>query len=836
MVRRAVAALALACLAVSAWLFVAPRAPRGGHAAPEAEPAPRESTLAVPPAATGLEGGREVAPPEPLTPDALLAGTPLRPPELAPASSLAVRAKDEDGEPLPDVELVLEPELGPHEAGLAPALAHHAPRRATTGPEGWSLVSNLEPGPWRVRARHPSGLARTLSTALAPGANRLEFELQPAAEALVVRVLAEGTPVPDARVEVIGHWLDAEGRPGLVGLDGPAPTAESGPDGRARFPARRLERGLVLARAPDGRVGSWSGGSRDSLDVRLAPAATLSGRLVGLPPEELSAARVLVRLASTHHPHYTTYQTTRAAPVAADGTFRLEGLPAGQHGIGLEDPRGARLVLPAMDGLANSVAPLVVELVAGETTTRELAVTRGARLTGRVSDAQGLALAGVRVRATLAPRTANFPDGFELHGVNVWRFDADGALAGDHPETHRTAVSGADGGWTLPGLHPGRWRLELGAPGRAYVRESVPLAERETRALEHRLARAGALEGVDRRGGGYLGVRREEAPRPLAIAVLPHSGGFAFTGLEPGRYELVRFHSDEGVAPVPLTTVEVRAGETTWVDLASVPRPIELRGRVSAEGLPVAGARVVVWPEERTTDAAGRFRLDQEFPPGRPNFLVEVGGVVTRFELTPQGSPASGYEVELALAPLAVALRLEDAAGRPAQGTVVLEPRNLAPRDGLLHVSARGVRVDGAARLEHLLPGQYLLTAVVDGLRLQQTLALPGTEELVLRAPPSAALEVEALGPGGQPLAQGHLVLDVPDGLERGLDPRAASVKVTGQVLRFERLPAGRLALSLQSSRVGWQVRTWAREELVLAPGEARRLVLQAAPEPAEAR
>jgi len=823
--------VALLCVALALWLAFAPRHVRRPVDSVPAMPAlTAEVRHGEPAARVAPAPSREVAALDasPL-PDAASAGLPLSPPELEPTASLALFAKAADGPPLEGVELRLEPAFGPHEAGLAPALARHAPRAARTGPEGWSLVSNLYPGPWRVLARHPSGLARATTTTLAPGANQLELELG-ASEALVVHVTAQGAPVAGARVEVTGHWLDEERRPLLVGLDGAPPAALTGADGVARFPAQSLARGFVVARAPDGRVGFWSG-TAARIEVRLEPAATLSGRLTGLAPAELAETRVLLRLASGHHPHYTTYARALTTPVAADGSFRFENLPAGQHGLGLDDPRGARLDLPAQadGGLENSVEPLTVELAAGATTTIELAVVRGARLAGTVTDETGAPLAGVRVRATLAPRTSNFPDGFDLHGVNVWRFDADGTLAGDHPETHRTATSDAGGRWTLPGLHPGTWRLELALTGRSYVRESITLSASETRALTHTLARAGALEGVDRRGGGYLGVRALEAAAPFAIAVLPHSGGFAFTGLVPGRYELARYHSNDGVAPVPLATVEVRAGETTWVDLARAPRPILIRGRVTSAGLPVTGARVVLWPLEVTTDAAGRFQFDQEFPPGEPSFQVVADDVTSRFEVAPEGSPANGYEVELALASEELTLRIEEHDGRPARARVRLTPTEQAPVGNLLHVAVQDHLVEGTTRLTHLAPGTYTVDAVLDGLRLQRSLTLPGPAELVLRAPPSATLEVEVLGPAGGRLARGQLVVDVLDAPELGLAARAASRRVSGAPLRFERLPAGRLAVSLLSDEHGWQVRTWAREEVTVLPGESRFLKLQAA-------
>lgn len=830
--RSAVAAVALLCLLVAAWLFLAPPGARGGRAAQSSGLPSTAGTTPRPAPVAGNErpAGREEAAPGAPSASLASASLPLRPPTLRPAAWLALLARGEDGAPLSEVELLLEPALGPHEAGLAPALAPHPPRQARTGEDGWALVSDLQPGPWLVRARHGTGLARSLSTALAPGPNRLVVELLPAADALVVRVTAAGEPVAGARVEVTGHWLDAEGRARLVGTTEEPPAAETGPDGRARFPAQHLERGFVVARAPDGRVGFWSGSASGELHLQLTAGATLSGRLVGLPPAELAEARVLLRLANGHHPHYTTYARALATPVAADGTFQLEGLPAGQHGLGLDDPRGARLVLPAQaDGaLANSVEPLTVELAPGTTTSVELAVARGARLAGTVTDEAGAPLAGVRVRATLAPRTSNFPDGFDLHGVNVWRFDSDGTLAGDHPETHRTATSGPDGRWTLPGLHPATWRLELALAGRAYVRENVPLAEHETRTLAHSLARAGAIEGVDRRGGGYLGVTPADSAQPFAIAVLPHSGGFSFTGLVPGRYTLARFHSDGTIAAVPLATVEVQAGETTWIDLTLAPRPILIRGRVSARGLPVAGARVILWPLEKTSDAAGRFEFDQEFPPGEPTFQVVADGVTSRFEVKPQGSPASGYEVELALASEELTLRIEGSDGRAAAALVSLEPTVQQPVEDLLHVAVQDLRVDGLARLRHLAPGSYNVSARLDGLRLLRPVSLPGPGELVLRAPPVAALEVEVLGPAGGRLARGHLVVDVLDHLELGVASRAGSRRVTGDVLTFERVPAGRLAVSLLSDEHGWQIRTWARAELTVLPGERRFLKLQA--------
>jgi hypothetical protein len=125
------------------------------------------------------------------------------------------------------------------------------------------------------------------------------------------------------------------------------------------------------------------------VEVKLGPPASLIGALIGVEAERLAHARVRARLADQTQPYWSTHDREFETAVV-DGHYTFASLAPGLYTILLDDPQGARLVLPQVAGfgvvMENSVDPLEVELLPGATIALDLTVTAGAVLEGLVLD------------------------------------------------------------------------------------------------------------------------------------------------------------------------------------------------------------------------------------------------------------------------------------------------------------------------------------------------------------------------------------------------------------------------------------------------------------------
>lgn len=673
-----------------------------------------------------------------------------------PIVGLDVTVREADGRVVPEVALTLASTLPPHREGAPLALPAPLRRTGTSDAEGRARFEGLPAGTYALEGVAPDGRWARRTFGVFPG-SALELTLPTTIRprSLDVRVLGtNGRPVAGARVEVVGALAgNSIGPP--VPEEPSEGLATSDADGRAIF-AGDFSRALFVAQAPDGRTGRavFPADPRkrtketEVLLVVDAPGA-LEGRLTGLQPDLLPRAHVRAYALSGSNPYHTTLQ--RALDVRVlEGRYRFDALPAGKWTLTLEDPDGARLVLGRMNAwqeeLANSLAPLEVEVRAGVTSVQDLAVVRGAVLEGRVRTLSGEPVAGAEVRTTFAPETSNFPDGFRVLGVNVWRHDS--AYVGEHPLTHRGARTDAEGAYRLAGLPPGKLRVEVLAAGLSYDRrEDVELVDGETARLEHVLEPCGAIEGVEP-NAGYLGVRRLGDERPRMIAVLPKDGRFAFPGLEAGRWRLESVHSNASIEPVPLVEVDVLAGETTWVDLGAVERPVRIAGRVLDGRGPVAGAGVELYPLRKVTDAEGRFLFWRSFSQRGagyhgPSLDVRHGDLLSRFEVLPLAG--GGWEGDVLLGTESLRVQAFDVQG--AAASVVLDlsmELDRANEGGVKLTRIRGlVRVDGEETIDALAPGPCRLEATFEnGSVFAAQVELPTREPVVLRAPPSGELEL----------------------------------------------------------------------------------------------
>ncbi|MHC5032910.1 MAG: carboxypeptidase regulatory-like domain-containing protein [Planctomycetota bacterium] len=547
------------------------------------------------------------------------------------------------------------------------------------------------------------------------------------------RVVRDGdeSPIPGATVHVFGGVP-----PGLAGLA--LPTAQSGRDGRFELRGAPLGATHVFALHPEyeppaelARVlagQAAAGGGPLFLDgedvarreIVLRPAGSVAGLVTGEDGKPAAGARIEV-LGAVGRVPFAAGAPPAATTAGADGRFTLRV--------------AGRVTLVAH---RDSLRSVPVETAVGDEVT--LALEALATLRGSCVDEARQPVAGVRVSlATVGPGDSAPP----------------------------VAVTDAAGRFALPGLAAGAGSLRLDHPGHLAVETEFCLPSGEE---EHTLAPV-----VLERGPTIRGRVVDEADRPVADVEIAASmeqgaahggrfwgdgrtdaeGRFAIHGLANGRYRL-QCRKPGFVAHAPTAPTD---GEPVRVVLRAA---ASLRGRVVADGRPVAGAVVDAQAGDATgfarTRADGRFVLDALPPEAKVDLVVRhdayreaavrgadpqkeqtvelesgvrIGGTV----VLPDGTPVPGAYVEVL-------------AGAGAARTVVCDARGTFRAGGL---------PEGELKVRVLESGQGLL-------RTQAAPATAGDERMRLVVERGESITGRVLLADGRPAAEVRIVARRRDG------------------------------------------------------------------------
>ncbi|MGD8860176.1 MAG: carboxypeptidase regulatory-like domain-containing protein [Myxococcales bacterium] len=559
------------------------------------------------------------------------------------------------------------------------------PVELSTDAEGRFEVGGLRALPHRVSVAAPGYVTQT-GMSLSPGApdgQEVPQEVPiPMRQAAVIsgRVLDEaGDPVAGAELEVIG----------TTDVGGPLQLSEA---------ATRFQLDLLATRAPPDAVGAVLAG--DNLGVTRGP----------VPRVPLRGSVAVGREAGDSAPG--------AAPVGlrtgADGRFEIPGVPPGRVQI-----------LARRDGFAPGRSA-VHAVVAGTTLQDvEIVLPEGGVVAGRVLDADGYPVEGVRMSLQvegepLSRVTLSDSDGaFELSSVRG-KCVLTAHRPGEPPVAVTARVAGGE-----------RRELTLTLPGQVYTVEGRVLDDREFPVVSAMIH----LDSLDPR-------------HPLSrTTTSAEDGTFRLAGLPAPPYRLhVEHHAH---APLELESLTPPEGEPLQLVLDP---GATLRGSVrdAHHARPLPGAQVRIEGEgerhETTSNTSGQFRFSNLTPGKYDVFVTRDGFLDGRDSTRIEGDTDATLE-PIALSPAgAVSGVVVDRFGAPVFNAEVATG---SPTDW-----ARAVRTDhlGHFRIHNLAPGEHRVQArharagvardavEVQVHRLQET---PG---LVLRLPgdpgePTAASE-----------------------------------------------------------------------------------------------
>jgi len=578
--------------------------------------------------------------------------------DLRPGGVLAGKVKDKKG-PLAGAEVVAVPRQPRGAAEI---------RRARTHQDGSFELGPIPPGPWQVEVAAAGHLSRPPEEIriAAKARQSLEVELQPAMHiaGYVVNDLADG--LPGTEVEAIRSDADSS-------CLGCRVATRASPDGS--FVLYPLAQGEYTVRFSNDRylpAEAKKIGPTDNLRQALRPGASLLGTVHD--PDSRAAVHAVASLKGADGAVLRPPN-----PVDPNGTFRLEGLPAGTYAVVVEsqDPLPRRGETP-------------VTITAGDNATAELSLPPGAALAGRVADDAGKPVG--RAEVQLAPEGG--------HGMAV-------------------LSAGEDGAFEAKGLPPGKYRVSAWRDGYVSGPRSAAVAETGARKVSVALSRPAVVKGRVRAPASvtevWVGDQRQ---------ALDAQRRFRAPLLQTGKQAVVV--EAAGLAPV-VKVVDLAFGREVDLGDLSLDAGRTVEGKVlDPDGKPSANAAVLV--VDPAAKDAFRERLSNG-PEGRSPMKVAIADQAGafRFEHAPAGAAvllSAGAEGRWAEAPVPagaasvtategasglVLLKALDAGGGQVRGSAVL-----VPSDPRLQVTGSALPdvTPSTLAFKGLQPGQWTATAV----------------------------------------------------------------------------------------------------------------------------
>jgi hypothetical protein len=446
-----------------------------------------------------------------------------------------------------------------------------------TAADGRFKLEGLATGLHTVVAR--SRMAGFASRSNLRAGARVELLVFPAATVSGTVTGADGKPVPRVVVSIAGRPF---GRNSLT----------EAADDLGRYELNGLDAGLydVIARAPGMAPALASEIALDRrsdarVDLVLRPGARVVGRLVDANERALKGRVSVGELDGRATP--MSLADSLRTEAQADGRFAIEGVPVGEHALGVVAP-----------GQAPERVEFAVRAGDRRVDVGDVRLEVGLAIRGRVRTKQGGAVADATV-----------------HGFAMRR----GARLAE-------ATTEADGSFVLAGLDQALYSLSVQAPGYGSIdKQAEPGGEPVDLVLEP----AGSITGqvTDDRGKPIESFRvtaRSNEGMPMRRAprseeVTSEDGRFSLGDLAAGTYVLSVTAPERATGTVP--GISVTAGVGADVGTVKLGAGGAIKGTVTESGGgPIAGARISVTGQGRdwmsmgtepewVSDAAGAFEV-----------------------------------------------------------------------------------------------------------------------------------------------------------------------------------------------------------------------------------
>ncbi len=338
-----------------------------------------------------------------------------------------------------------------------------------------------------------------------------------------------------------------------------------------------------------------SGSTTTGIDAQLATGGKITGRVTN------SNGTPIANMSVSANPAGGGFGGYGSAITNADGVYTISGLATGTYQVQFSAPMGSDLVSEYFRDTTNYSAATPVTVTADNTTTDiDAQLATGGKITGRVTNSNGTPIANVSVYVN----TSVGPGG-----------------------PYGSAITGADGTYTISGLASGDYRVQFTAPmGSDLVNEyyrdttnysaATPVtvtAGRTTSAIDAQLATGGRITGrvTDTNGAPIANASVSASPAGavsggFGSAMTGTDGTYTISGLPAGSYQvrfapmgsdLISEYYRDTTNYSAATPVTVTAGNTTTGIDADLAPGGKITGRVTnSNGTPIANISVSANP------------------------------------------------------------------------------------------------------------------------------------------------------------------------------------------------------------------------------------------------
>ena len=565
---------------------------------------------------------------------------------------------------------------------------------------------------------------------------------------------AAGEPVVDVRLEaplrIPGRVVDAvsghpiEGAAAWVGAS-PGHNALSGPNGVFDLTTRRVPHGTRVAAIAAGYVSAWVNSEASEragpaeVSVALKPAAPIAGLVTDAYDQPVAGANVWAEPRNLGSRARVASFRTQRATSAADGSFRLPDLV-------YRSPYRLTAQAQGFPSTVVDVPPFEPGVAADSV---RIVLTRGRNAWGRVVDTDGGPVAGAEVKLR-------------------WLEDNERLLFRDRLDATEPTATDERGDFSFPAVSAGEYEVLLSHA--EYVRHGSPRAEVPggegdidlgvftlvAGAKIHGLVtnpEGEPVAGATIRARNYRSMDRDQERTATSDA----DGVFQLSGLPHELIEL-RVRAD-GYTTLVLRGARPGTEEPILIELKT---GALLTGRVvDAAGRPVAGAPVLLEPDEQTlmrgvdwrdlfrhTDGDGRFRFEH-IGPGSWSLEATQGQATAKVDGI-ELQPGTQREVDLHLQTqdqltVIVSTQLSEP---------VADARIRVKPEGALYATGYGT-TDGSGRAQiGVSPGAALVT-VEHSLYQDESTQLvlePGNNELALQVRAGGTIRGTVRSADGAPL------------------------------------------------------------------------------------
>lgn len=548
--------------------------------------------------------------------------------------------------------------------------------------DGTFELRNVAPGSCTLRVRADGYAEQELELTVEAGAS-VDAGLVKLVRGAVVHGIVvdpDDQPVADATVRVARGGIHDNP---LFGVFAGARHVTTDAQGRFELDGLPGGRTTLLADAP-----GFAGGRRTRLDV--PPGGTLRDVRIQLTAGGTIDGKLLLAPGARAHDWSISAGTllgdaAGSAPVAADGTFRIEHLPAGTYRVQAFDTssygalakQSEQSMRPGRGAdFGKMITDLMQNLIQTTCSVRDGETTE-VELDASTQEGSGASLA---VEVMLGGRP--LPDGWvECTAQSSGRTSL--ALL----ERGRAELHGLEAGAHRLQVRRGWMMAPVGAPLSVDVE-----AEAELQPVRLQLA-GGSIAGrvLDARSGQPVSgaaVRLRaagalERPSDFGFALTGADGGFEFAGLAEGMYSLCadESFSPRGEVAGRIDGIELGAGEERRGLLLHAERRAAIEAIVTDPSLaPVAQALVIAVDEHGSpvgtfafgfTDADGRASFSA-LPPGRTRIAVRADGYAPAVSAMQEILRGQDHEFRVELvAGVPVQLRVETARGQLVRGARV---------------------------------------------------------------------------------------------------------------------------------------------------------------------